>query len=123
MNIVIWVLQGLLAAAFAAAGLMKLTQPRTKLTQNMGWVEDFSDSGVKGIGGVELLAAIGLILPAATKIVPVLTPLAATGLVLVMIGAIVTHVRRNENQMIAPAAVLLILAAVVAWARFGPYSL
>jgi uncharacterized membrane protein YphA (DoxX/SURF4 family) len=123
MNIVIWVLQGLLAAAFAAAGLMKLTQPRTKLTQNMGWVEDFSDSGVKGIGGVELLAAIGLILPAATKILPVLTPLAATGLVLVMIGAIVTHVRRNENQMIAPAAVLLILAAVVAWARFGPYSL
>jgi uncharacterized membrane protein YphA (DoxX/SURF4 family) len=123
MNIVIWVLQGLLAAAFAAAGLMKLTQPRTKLTQNMGWVEDFSDSGVKGIGGVELLAAIGLILPAATKILPVLTPLAATGLVLLMIGAIVTHVRRNENQMIAPAAVLLILAAVVAWARFGPYSL
>jgi uncharacterized membrane protein YphA (DoxX/SURF4 family) len=123
MNIVIWVLQVLLAAAFAAAGLMKLTQPRTKLTQNMGWVEDFSDSGVKGIGGVELLAAIGLILPAATKILPVLTPLAATGLVLLMIGAIVTHVRRNENQMIAPAAVLLILAAVVAWARFGPYSL
>ncbi|MCW2912296.1 MAG: DoxX family protein [Actinomycetia bacterium] len=123
MNIVIWVLQVLLAAAFAAAGLMKLTQPRTKLTQNMGWVEDFSDSGVKGIGGVELLAAIGLILPAATKILPVLTPLAATGLVLLMIGAIVTHVRRNENQMIAPAAVLLILAAVVTWARFGPYSL
>ncbi|MCW2889904.1 MAG: hypothetical protein QOE54_33 [Streptosporangiaceae bacterium] len=123
MNIVIWVLQGLLAVAFAAAGLMKVTQPRAKLAEKMGWAQDFSDAGVKGIGAAELLAAVGLILPAATKIVPVLTPLAATGLVLMMIGAIVTHVRRKENQMLAAPVVLLILAAIVAWARFGPYSL
>jgi uncharacterized membrane protein len=123
MSIAIWIVQGLLAAAFAAAGLTKLTQPRTKLVAKMPWAEDLSDGAVKGIGAVELLGAIGLILPAATTILPVLTPLAATGLVIVMIVAVAVHVRRGENQAIVPPAVLLVLAAVVAWARFGPYSL
>jgi hypothetical protein len=69
-----------------------------------------------------VLAAIGLILPAVLDIAPVLVPLAATGLVLLMLGAAVTHARRKESQMIIINAVLLILAAVVAWGRFGPYS-
>jgi uncharacterized membrane protein len=123
MNIAIWIVQGVLAAAFAAAGLAKLTQPRTTLVEKMSWAEDVSDGAFKGIGAVELLGAIGLILPAATKILPVLTPLAGTGLVIVMIGAIATHVRRSENQAALAPAVLLVLAAIVAWARFGPYSL
>jgi hypothetical protein len=54
--------------------------------------------------------------------VPVLVPLAATGLVLLMIGAAITHARRKEPQMIIGNAVLLILAAIVAWGRFGPYA-
>jgi uncharacterized membrane protein YphA (DoxX/SURF4 family) len=123
MDIVLWIIAGVLAAGFAAAGLMKLTQPRQKLVASgMAWAGDFSDGTVRTIGGLELLAALGLILPGALDIAPVLVPLAAAGLVLVMIGAAVTHARRKEPQGIAVNAVLLVLAAVVAWGRFGPYS-
>jgi len=123
VNTVLWILAGLLAVAFLAAGAMKLTQPREKLVgSGMGWAEDFSDRTVKLIGAAEMLGAIGLILPAITKLAPVLVPLAATGLVLVMVGAAVTHGRRREVPMIAINAVLGILAAIVAWGRFGPYA-
>jgi uncharacterized membrane protein YphA (DoxX/SURF4 family) len=122
MNIVLWVLAGVLAAAFLAAGLTKLIQPKEKLAANMGWVDDFSPGMVKTIGALEVLAAIGLILPAALDVVPVLVPLAALGLVLLMIGAAFTHRRRGELPMIAINVGLLVLAALVAWGRFGPYS-
>ncbi|HXA62518.1 MAG TPA: DoxX family protein [Streptosporangiaceae bacterium] len=123
MNIVLWVLQGLLAAAFLMAGVTKVSQPKDKLVKQMGWVEDFSDNAVKGVGAVEILAALGLILPAATGIATILTPLAATGLVLTMILAGIVHVRRGEQSKLPINIVLLILAAIVAWGRFGPYSL
>ncbi|MDX3104186.1 DoxX family protein [Nonomuraea angiospora] len=123
MNVVLWIIAGLLALAFAGAGLMKLSQPKEKLAASgLAWTEDFSAGAVKGIGALEVLAGIGLVLPAALGIVPVLTPLAAAGLVIVMIGAAVVHARRKEYQGIAINAVLLVLAAVVAWGRFGPYS-
>ena len=122
MNVFLWIVAGLLALGFLGAGAMKLSQPREKLAASMGWVNDFSAPMVKTIGALEVLAALGLVLPAATGIAPILTPLAAAGLVLVMIGAIVTHLRRGEKQMIVVNVVLLILAAVVAWGRFGPYA-
>ncbi|MEV4019301.1 DoxX family protein [Nonomuraea angiospora] len=123
MNVFLWIVAALLALAFLGAGLMKLSQPKEKLAASgMAWTEDFSAGAIKGIGALEVLAAIGLILPAALGIVPVLTPLAAAGLVVVMIGAAVTHARRKEYPGIAANAVLLLLAAVVAWGRFGPYS-
>ncbi|MBB5779095.1 DoxX family protein [Nonomuraea jabiensis] len=123
MNVALWIIAGLLALAFLGAGLMKLSQPKEKLAASgLAWTEDFSAGAVKGIGALELLAAIGLVLPAALGIVPALTPLAAAGLVIVMIGAAVTHARRKEYQGIVINAVLLVLAAVVAWGRFGPYS-
>jgi uncharacterized membrane protein YphA (DoxX/SURF4 family) len=123
MNVVLWIIAGLLAAAFLAAGAMKLIQSKEKLAAaGMGYVEDFSAGAVKAIGALEVLAAIGLILPAALDIVPVLVPMAALGLVLLMIGAAITHLRRGESQMIVINLVLLVLAAVVAWARFGPES-
>jgi uncharacterized membrane protein YphA (DoxX/SURF4 family) len=123
MNIVLWVLQGLLAAVFLMAGVTKVSQPKDKLVKQMGWVEDYSDNAVKGIGAVEFLAALGLILPAATGIATILTPLAAAGLVLTMILAGIVHVRRGEQSKLPINIVLLILAAIVAWGRFGPYSL
>ena len=123
MNVVLWILAILLAAAFLAAGGMKLAQPKEKLaaSPNMGWTEDFSPGTIKTIGLLEVLAAAGLILPGALHIVPVLVPLAALGLVLLMIGAAITHLRRHEPPAIAANLVLLVLAAVVAWGRFGPH--
>ncbi len=123
MNIVLWIIAGLLALAFLAAGAMKLTQPKEKLAASgMGWTEQFSPGAIKAIGALEVLAALGLILPALFDTATVLVPLAALGLVLMMIGAAVTHARRKENQMIGVNVVLLLLASVVAWGRFGPYS-
>ena len=89
----------------------------------MGWTEDFAPGVIKMIGVLELLAAAGLILPAALGVAPVLVPLAATGLVLLMVSAAITHARRRELPMVAGNLVLLALAVVVAWGRFGPYSL
>jgi len=123
MNIVLWVVAGLLAAAFFASGIMKLIQPKEKLAAaGMDWSEDFSAGTIKAIGALEGLAAIGLILPAVLGVAPVLVPLAAVGLVLIMIGAAITHGRRGESQMIVVNVVLLALAAFVAWGRFGPES-
>lgn len=123
MNVALWIIASVLAAAFLAAGLMKLTQSKDKLAASgMGWTEDFSAGTVKTIGLLEVLAAVGLILPAALDIVPVLVPLAALGLVLIMIGAVITHARRHELPAIAANLVLLVLAVVVAWGRFGPES-
>ena len=118
MNIVLWILQALLALAFAMSGIMKLTQPKEKLAAQMAYVEDFSGGMVRLIGLLELLAAIGLIVPALTGILPILTPLAALGLVLIMLGAILTHLRRKEYSMIGVNFVLLLLAAIVAYGRF-----
>lgn len=123
MNTVLWIIAAVLAAAFLAAGAMKLTQPKEKLAASgMGWTEDFTPTMVKVIGGLEVLAAIGLILPAVLDIAPVFVPLAALGLVLMMAGAVITHIRRKEIPMMTPALVLLVLAAFVAWGRFGPES-
>jgi uncharacterized membrane protein YphA (DoxX/SURF4 family) len=118
MNTAIWIVQILLALAFGMAGFMKLTQPREKLATNMGWVNDFAPNIVKTIGGLELLAAIGLIVPALTGILPILTPVAAIGLILTMLGASLTHFRRGEMPMIAVNLVLLALAAFVVYGRF-----
>lgn len=118
MDIAFWVIQGLLALAFGMAGFMKLTQPKEKIQEQMGWVEDFSQGTVRIIGLLELLAAIGLILPSITGILPILTPIAAAGLVLVMVGAAVTHFRRGEMPMIPVNLVLMALAAVVVYGRF-----
>ena len=104
--------------AFLAAGATKLRQPKEKLAKNMAWVEDFSQPAVRLIGTVEVLGAIGVVLPALTGILPWLTPLAALGLVLTMIGAALTHLRRTEYGGIVVNAVLLILAAFVAYGRF-----
>ena len=123
MNIALWVAAGILALAFLAAGAAKLSQPREKLTERQPWVEDFSDSAVRTIGGLEVLGAIGVIVPGIVKIVPILVPLAATGLALTMVGAIITHARRGElTATLIPNLVLLALAVFVAWGRFGPYA-
>ncbi|WP_425863172.1 DoxX family protein [Arthrobacter sp. TWP1-1] len=123
MNIVLWIIAGLLAVAFLAAGAMKLTSTKEKLAASgMGWTENYSANFIKVIGLVEILAAVGLILPGLLSTATILVPLAALGLVIVMAGAIVVHAKRHENQSIVINGVLLLLAAVVVWGRFGPYA-
>jgi hypothetical protein len=124
MNITLWIITALLTLAFLAAGAMKVAQPKAKLAASgQGWVEDFSDRAVKGIGTAEILGALGLILPALLNIATVLVPTAATGLFLLMAGAAIAHARRGEIPNLVVNIVLGILAAGVAIARFGPYSL
>ena len=109
--------------AFLAGGVLKLTLPREKLVASgLRFAEDLSAGTVKVIGILEILAWVGLILPAALDIAPVLVPLAAVGLVALMIGAIITHLRRHEALAIVVNLALLALAALVAWGRFGPHS-
>ena len=121
MNTALWTLAAILAAVFAGAGLMKLTQPTKQLAaKGLAWTEDFSTGQVKAIGAVEVLGALGLILPAATGIATLLTPLAAAGLAVTMVGAAVVHVRRGEANMVPVNVVLGGLAAFVAVMRFGP---
>lgn len=121
MNVILWIVAVALAVAFAAAGTMKLVKPKAELAeQGMGWVEDFSPTQIKLIGALELLAAAGLVVPPLLGIAPVLAPFAALGLVLVMAGAIATHARRKETPMIVVNLVLMALATVVVWGRFGP---
>ena len=123
MNIALWTVASILAFAFAAAGLMKLARSNQQLVDaGMPWVADASPAFVNSIGAVEILAAIGLIVPALTGIAPVFVPLAAVGLVLVMLGAAALHARRKEIPNTFIALVILALAVFVAWGRFGPYS-
>ena len=119
MNIALWIVQILLALAFAASGFMKVSQPMANLSKSMGgWVDDFGPRYVRLIGTLEILGAIGLIIPAVTHILPWLTPVAAIGLALTMLGAIILHGRRNEFPNMVPSLVLLLLAAFIILGRF-----
>ena len=123
MNVALWIIAGLLAVIFLASGAMKLVRPKEKLVASgMPVLEDFSAGAVKAIGALEVLAAVGLILPAALGVAPVLVPLAAVGLVLLMIGAIITQALRHEARAIAVNLVVIALAGLVAWGRLGPES-
>jgi hypothetical protein len=102
---------------------MKSTQPKEKLQPNLPWVEDFSLGTIRLIGVAELLGGIGLTLPAVTGIAPILTPIAASCLALVMVLAAITHIRRKEPSGDAVNAILLVLNVFLAWGRFGPYSI
>jgi hypothetical protein len=103
---------------------LKLVRTKDQLVASgFGWAQDFRPSAIRLIGVAEILGAIGLILPGAVHIAPILVPLAAIGLALVMVGAAVVHARRNEVPMVAINAVLLVLALFVVWGRLGPYPL
>jgi uncharacterized membrane protein YphA (DoxX/SURF4 family) len=123
MDTPLWIVQSLLAGIFLATGLIKLTQPRLKMAAGaMAWAADVTDRQFRTIGLLEVIGAIGLILPGALGIAPRLLPVAALGLVLMMIGAIVTHVRYGEIPRLAVPIVLLGLALVVAVERSGAHS-
>lgn len=125
MDRTLWTIAGLLAAGYLFGGIVKLVVPKEKLATipAAGWVNDFSAGAVRAIGVLEILGALGLVLPAVLGIAPVLTPLAAVGLAVLMAGAAVTRFRRDEHKAMLADLVYLALAAFVAWGRFfGPES-
>lgn len=115
MKILILILQILTAIAFFMAGMMKIFTPYEDLVimENMVWVVDFSGIQITIIGILETLGALGLILPMVLKKFTFLIPLAALGLALVMVGAIVTHIGRDEPIIVN--LVLLLLTLSVAY--------
>lgn len=124
MNLALWIIAGLLAAVFLSAGATKLFIPAEKLAKapGGGWVNDFSPGFVKALGAVEILGAVGLILPAALDIAPILVPLAAVGLATIMVGAAIVESRRHESKHVLVNLTYLALIAFVAFGRFGPDS-
>jgi hypothetical protein len=114
MNIVLWVLQALLAIAFFAHGLLFLSPPAELVEQINAslprWFQLF-------IGGAEILAAVGLTLPALTRIQPWLVVWAAAGIMIVMVSATVFHVARGEMSSAGITLILLAMAAFVAYMR------
>jgi hypothetical protein len=118
MLVAFWIVSGLVALVFLAAGTMKLARPKEALVASgLAWTEDFTEPTVKAIGAAEVLGAIGIVLPALTGIAPILSPIAASALALVMVGAIVVHVRRTENPTVN--VVLLLFAAASAALGFA----
>ena len=116
MNRALWIVQGLLAALFLFAGVVKLVLPAEQLMGSVPMPVLF----IRFIGVVEVLGAIGLILPALLRIRPGLTPLAAAGLVIIMIGAtVITAVTMDPAAALFPLVVGL-LTAFVAYGRRRP---
>jgi uncharacterized membrane protein len=114
MNIALWIVQGILCAMFLFAGGMKVFAYR-KYKEGVGRELDLSKSLVIFIGIAEVAGAIGLILPMASGVAPILTPLAAAGLGIIMLLATGFHLKRKEPASMT--IVLLILSAFVAWGR------
>jgi hypothetical protein len=122
MNLILWIIAGLLAAVFLLAGANKLFIPQEKLAKapGGGWALDFSAGFIKALGAVEILGAVGLILPAVLDIAPILVPLAAVSLALIMVGAVIVTYNHREFKHVLLNLTYLALAAFVAWGRFGP---
>jgi uncharacterized membrane protein YphA (DoxX/SURF4 family) len=115
MDLTLWILQILLAALYLMAGQAKIRRSKAELQTRMPWAEDFNQTQLRLIGTAEVLAAAGLILPGLLNMYTVLTPLAASGLAIIMAGATYTHLRRKEPPF---TIVMMLLAAFVAYGRF-----
>ena len=111
----LWIAQGLVASVVGFAGLAKLGLPRELLAQRMHWAAAWPRGRIKLLGVAEVAGAAGLVIPAATGIAPVLTPLAAACLCVVMAGAVHTHRRLGES--FTAAAVTGVLCAFIAAGR------
>ncbi|WP_409429033.1 DoxX family protein [Mycobacterium sp. SMC-11] len=121
MNTALWIIAGVVAAAYAIGGAALLLLPRAKyraLGANQHWVDDFGDGHLKAIGTIKLAGATGLVLPAAVGVAPLLVPLAATGLMLFMAGAATTRFRRSEWTYMAGDVVFIAMFTFLAWGRF-----
>ncbi len=118
LHITLWIAQVILAAMFLMSGFMKLSQLIDQLSKMLPWAAQVPEALVRFIGVAEVLGAVGLILPSLLRIQPKLTPIAAVGLALVMLFAVVFHISRGETPMIGMNFILIAIAAFIAWGRF-----
>ncbi|UPO77210.1 MULTISPECIES: DoxX family protein [Arthrobacter] len=121
MLVFLWVAEIVMALLYFGLGVMRLVQPYPKLVRVLRWPADFPAWAVKLIGVAEILGAVGLLLPAATDVAPVLTPIAASALAVMMALAVAVHLRRGERHRVALPAILGLVNVFVAIGRFGPY--
>ncbi|WP_201003193.1 DoxX family protein [Paenibacillus glycanilyticus] len=117
MNITLWIIQGLTALGFIYSGWLKAFQ-YDKATASWGWVKDLPRELVVFIGLAELLGAIGVILPEALDIAPILTPVAAAALAVIVLLGAALHVSRKEYRELVVNLVFILLALFVAIGRF-----
>lgn len=115
----LWAAQVLAGLAFVMAGLMKTTTPIADLAAKMSWVTHTPEGLVRFIGASELLGGLGLVLPAATRIKPILTPVAAAALTLVMVLAAGFHLYLGEPERMPASIVLGLISVFIAWGRFS----
>ncbi len=115
----LWVVQVLLAIFFCMAGVTHGIRSLDEAAKMATWIPVVPPTLVRFIGYAELAGALGLVVPAATRIMPVLTPWAAVGLATIMFLAIPFHVMRGEANVIGLHIVVTALAAFVAWGRFS----
>ncbi|MFP3882418.1 MAG: DoxX family protein [Actinomycetota bacterium] len=113
----LWVLQWLFGVYFLAIGVMHFVVPEGLPTQ-LAWMYELSDTLHAVTGTAEILGGLGLILPSITRIRPELTPLAALGLVVIMVGAVVWHLGRDEMLNIGVNVVNAIILAYIAYGRW-----
>jgi putative oxidoreductase len=117
LHIGLWVLQVFLGLAMIMAGFMKLTAPLEELlSKGMTFVQEYQPRSVRFIGVSEVLGGLGLILPSAFRIKPILTPIAAMGIAIIMLLATIYHITHEEPTV--PSVVLFLLAVFIAWGRF-----
>lgn len=119
MDLVLWILQGVLGLVFVGAGSLKLfkSHEALKADPHMAWANDYSGGFIKLIAAAEVLGGIGLVVPMLTGIAPNLTAWAAAGLTIIMLGAAWAHLRRSEMSMVVPTLVLAVLSGFVAYGR------
>lgn len=136
MNAALWIGAWMLAATLLLVGGFKLVAPRTVLLEKrLFWIDDMPAYAPRLIGGAEVLAAAGLVLPGLLGIAPTLVPIAAACSAALLAGAVVVHVRRGDRAAGGPidfigdlpaplpAALFCAIAVLVAWGRFGSYPL
>jgi uncharacterized membrane protein len=121
MTIAVWIVSGLLAFAFFVGGIVRLVVPAKTYGgwPNQQWILAVPRPAIVAISIAEILGAAGLILPMVTGVAPTLTPIAAVCLALIMVGALVFHLRRREYPNVPVALVLITLLTFVAISRFA----
>lgn len=121
MQITLWLIAGALAIAFTIGGASQILMSKEQYRSvgaSQHWVDDFTAGHVKAIGTIKITGSLGLVIPAAIGIAPVLVPLAASGLMLVMAGAVTTRFRRSEWKNMVGDLIFVGLLAFLAWGRF-----